>query len=104
MLPMINIGSTVRNGMRNNKMDDLIDACWDATSAARNSIRVTKPTSETAESYFISFILNLDFPTHQALVAEAEKQHRLPQNVLRDYLRFAFKVCFQDAEGEKQAA
>jgi hypothetical protein len=87
-------------------MKELVDSCWDATAAARNTIRVkpTKPTSETAESYYCSFILNIDFATHRELVEEAERQHRPPQNVLGDYLRFAFKVCFQDAEEEEQKA
>jgi hypothetical protein len=86
-------------------MKEIIDRVWDATSAARNTIRVkpTKPTSETAESYFCSFVLNLDFATHRELVEEAERQQRPPQNVLRDYLRFGFKVCFQD-EVEADAA
>jgi hypothetical protein len=92
--------------MRNNKMDDLIDACWDAVSAARNTIRVkpTKPATESGETYFVSFMLNIDTETHQALIAEAERQRRLVQNVLRDYLRFAFKICFQDDVEKEQAA
>jgi hypothetical protein len=92
--------------MRSNKMKELVDLCWDATSAARNTIRVkpTKPTSETAESYYVSFILNIDFDTHRELVEEAERQRRLPQSVLRDYLRMAFKVLFQDEVDEEQKA
>lgn len=49
-------------------------------------------------------MLNIDTETHEELVAEAERQHRLPQNVLRDYLRFAFKICFQDEEAEQKEA
>ena len=87
-------------------MDDLIDACWDAVSAARSTIRVkpTKPGTESGETYFVSFMLNIDTETHQALIAEAERQRRLVQNVLRDYLRFAFKICFQDDVEKEQAA
>jgi hypothetical protein len=49
-------------------------------------------------------MLNIDTETHQALIAEAERQRRLVQNVLRDYLRFAFKICFQDDVEKEQAA
>jgi hypothetical protein len=85
-------------------MKELVDSCWDATSAARNTIKVkpTKPATEFGETYYVSFMLNIDTKTHEELVEEAE-QHRPPQNVLRDYLRFAFKVCFQD-EVEADAA
>ena len=70
-------------------MIELVDRCWDATSAARNTIRVkpTKPATEFGETYYVSFMLNIDSKTHQELVRRRERQRRPPQNVLRDYLR-----------------
>jgi hypothetical protein len=76
-------------------MKDLVDSVWDATSAARNTIKVkpTRPATEFGETYYVSFMLNIDAKTHEELVEEAERQHRLPQNVIRDYLRFGSRFA-----------
>jgi hypothetical protein len=89
-------------------MIELVDAVWDAISAARKSVRVARPRSKVlgnGETYVVSMLLTLPTDVHAELVAEAEKQHRRQVEMLiRDYVRFGLKICFQDAEEEEQKA
>ena len=84
----------------------LMDDVFDLISAGRPSIRVksTKPVSEDSESYFCSFLINVDFATHEKLVAEAQKQQRTVASLLRRYAILAFKMCLEDVEDVKEAA
>lgn len=84
-------------------MNDLVDAVWDGISAGRRSVRVVhkRPEIEAGETYLVSFLLNLDKAAHDELVAEAARFGREAEMIIRDYVRFGFKVCFQD-EGEEQ--
>lgn len=85
-------------------MNELVDAVWDGISAARKSVRVVhrRPEIETGETYVVSFLLNLDKAVHDEFVAEAERQRRQVEMLIRDYVRFGFKVCFQDEVGEEE--
>jgi hypothetical protein len=88
-------------------MKHIVDAVWDSMSAARKSVRVVRPRSKIpgdGETYVVSMLLTLPTDVHAELVAEAEKQHRQVEMLIRDYVRFGLKVCFQDAEEEEQKA
>jgi hypothetical protein len=88
-------------------MKHLVDAVWDGISAGRRSVRVVhkRPEIETGKTYLISFLLNLDKSVHDELVAEAERQRREKVEMLiRDYVRYGLKICFQDDEEEEQKA
>jgi hypothetical protein len=83
-------------------MDDVIDLI----SASRETIQVkpTKRVIENGETYFVSFMLNVDNKLHQALEAEAKKQQRTIAKLLRRYAVLAFKICLEDVEEVKEGA
>lgn len=78
---------------------NLVDACWDAISAARKSVRVARPRSKIpgdGETYVVSFLLTLPTDLHAGLVREAENHQRQVEMLIRDYVRFGLKICFTD--------
>jgi hypothetical protein len=88
-------------------MKEIVDAVWDSIALGRKSVRVVhkRPEIETGETYLISFLLNLDKAVHDGIMAEATRQRReRVEMLIRDYVRYGLKVCFQDAEDEEQAA
>jgi hypothetical protein len=85
-------------------MNELVDDVWDAIAAARKSVRVVhkRPEIETGETYLVSFLLNLEKPVHDELVAEANRNGREVDKVLGDYVRFGLKICFQDFTDDEE--
>lgn len=94
-----------------NKMDEqtLAENLFDAIAASRFSIRVrsTKPTAENAETFVVSFLMNVPAETHEALCAAARVKQRTVASLLRRYVVAAFKFFIEaddDEEEEKEAA
>jgi hypothetical protein len=88
-------------------MNELVDSVWDAISAARKSVRVARPRSKMpgdGETYVVSMLLTLPTDAHAGLVAEAESHQRQVEMLIRDYVRFGLKICFQDDGEEQQKA
>jgi hypothetical protein len=117
----MNIGPIARDGTKNNSKgptmdeEDLMENIFDAVAASRYSItcvRSTKQTQEGSQTYYCTFLLNVDNKSHDALcaIAGADKadERRSVAKVLRRYIVACFKACIErdqdDAEPEKQAA
>lgn len=87
--------------MTGNIDEDLLrDVLYDAIAAGRHSLRVapTKTATEDGETFFVSFLMNIDSKTLDLLGAVAKKKERSVPKLLRRYALECFKTCICDEE------
>ena len=80
--------------------DLLRDVIYDSIAEARHTVRVaaTKQVAEDAQTFFVSFLLNVDNKTLAILDAVAKKKGRSLEKLLRRYCIECLKDCVLDQE------
>jgi hypothetical protein len=73
---------------------DLVESVYDAVAASRNSIRV-RPHGKGGRTFMCSLMMITEPKLYEQLCAEAKKQQRSVDALLRRYLMLCFRDCIE---------